>query len=392
MRLLGSAIAFSFLLASSARADPVEWSIRLLAAETSWATTAATGINESGHVSGFHSDAGYLNAHAVLWSGSGYVDIESAFGIPVGKDESLAHGLNDNGQIVGTTFASDPSDFGIAILWDSGAGTFTDLSARVAAHDYGRAFSVNNHGSVVGQVFDALGSGIPQLAYYWSADGASDRLLPSLAGLDSATAAAINDAGLVAGSSFDSTTFLRRATAWAPDGSVVDLHSLLVAMDSAVTSSAATGITADGTIVGSATAVDGGGTRRFAWTWTPSGGFTVLPGGGYTGLLGPQGDGAFVVGGLGNPFAFALRAVAWVDGIGPLALPTIDGFGNSAALSVNTLGVIAGDSAYAGNLFPQQGGRSWIATPIPEPATLLLVAVAPLLLLARRKWRGRWGA
>src|SRR3989454_7555641 len=121
--------------------------------------------------------------HAVLWQGGQITDLGS-----LGGHSGSAYGINDAGQVVGSTLATD--GFMHAFLWQ--AGTMTDLGG-LPGYQFSIAWDINDAGQVVGSSTGA--DGITH-AVLWQDGGVRD--LGNLGGR-ATTAFGINDAGQVVG-------------------------------------------------------------------------------------------------------------------------------------------------------------------------------------------------
>jgi probable HAF family extracellular repeat protein len=127
----------------------------------------------------------------------------------------MALGVNDGGQIAGTTFAT-PANDGRATLWNPD-GSVADLFAS-APDGRSYAFDVNDLGAAAGV---SVYTGFPFTAFKWTSSG-------GLVGLQGpagtfARARSINTSGQVAG---DAEGGLAGATLWQPDGTATSLGTL----------------------------------------------------------------------------------------------------------------------------------------------------------------------
>ena len=99
----------------------------------------AWGINEAGQAAGWSSTA--AGTRAFLWESGTMVDL----GVLAGGTYSVAYGINDRAQVVGSSTAA-----GIigrhAFLWES--GTMTDLGDLPGGDDYSSGVGINNAGQV----------------------------------------------------------------------------------------------------------------------------------------------------------------------------------------------------------------------------------------------------
>jgi hypothetical protein len=94
------------------------------------------------------------------------------------------------------------------------------------------------------------------------------------------------------------------------------------------------------------------------------------------------------VAGSAGPFGVdSFFGVIWHNGT-PVILDFLPGFGNTFLSSINSSGYAVGDSAAEGEFTAfGAGGRAIIASPVPEPGTLLLCGMAVLFTGAWRRRR-----
>jgi probable HAF family extracellular repeat protein len=145
---------------------------------------------------------GTVSSHAFLWQGStGKIDLGT-----LGGSSSLAHGINNVGQVVGgARLAGQPSylhaflitpDAGVWYRDDNGDGAndlMFDLGA-LPGLDYSQAYDVNEQGHAVGASYDSTVETIH--AFLWNGTDMQD--LGTLGGQDS-FALALNDTDQVVG-------------------------------------------------------------------------------------------------------------------------------------------------------------------------------------------------
>ena len=112
-----------------------------LPSTTGFGYSEATDVNNLGQVVG-HSVVDSVNSHAVLWHRGQMIDL----GTLPGDTHSIAHAINDRGQIVGIS-ANVPASRERAFLWEN--GVMRDLGT-VVGDTYARAADINIFGVAVG--------------------------------------------------------------------------------------------------------------------------------------------------------------------------------------------------------------------------------------------------
>lgn len=164
--------------------------------------SSAFAINNQGQI------AGASGTHAVLWSAGALRDLGT-----LGGQTSEAHGLNNQGMVVGV---SDTSAGPHAFLWKD--GSMQDLGV-LPGDTSSRADHINDSGIVVGA--SEGGGGVR--AFLWtSADG----MQPLDSSSDTYSEAfAVNNLGQVVGES--SSSLGTRAFLWTRQGGLVDLNELV---------------------------------------------------------------------------------------------------------------------------------------------------------------------
>ena len=121
--------------------------------------------------------------HGFVWTNGSYTDIGT-----LGGATTYAHGINDRGQVIGSSEYS-LQEWGLhAFLWQDGA--MQDLGTLGGRESYGSG--INNNGDVVGESYTVSGS---REAFLWRSGS-----MAALGGISS-SARDINDAGQVVGSS-----------------------------------------------------------------------------------------------------------------------------------------------------------------------------------------------
>jgi hypothetical protein len=99
------------------------------------------GINNSGQVVGY----GALNGlGGFIYSGGSYTYLSAPGAAP---DETLAHGINDHGQVVGTYYTGTGSNFESGFRYSG--GSYTTINDPLANQGTG-AMGINNAGQIVG--------------------------------------------------------------------------------------------------------------------------------------------------------------------------------------------------------------------------------------------------
>jgi len=191
-----------------------------------------------------------------LWAGGAWTPIGSLPGLP----DSIVEDIDSTGRIVGRSLLLGPGAPDRAFLWDD--GVFTELGTLGG---FSAASGLNEVGQVAGTTAANLPGGDVQLrGFLWDA-GRMTGLEP-LAGDVATQAFDVNDAGDVVGSSFNYTVqFLTtdQATLWR-DGGVVDLGVVPAAAGAGCgggsfwTKSIARAINNHGQVVGEAMCVTSG--------------------------------------------------------------------------------------------------------------------------------------
>lgn len=177
-------------------------------------------VNEAGQVDGgsYTSSVpdpltGIPPIHAFFWENGNMTDIPTLGGVI-----ASANGLNNRGQVVGTSTLSGeltnhPFSWYRGVLTD--IGTF--------GGDNGAAYWVNDNGEVVGEA-DFQGDAIHH-AFVWKNGVMKD--LPPVGNAPCSNAFAINSRGQVSGNSTDCNGTGLGAVLWEPNGSTVDLNSFI---------------------------------------------------------------------------------------------------------------------------------------------------------------------
>jgi probable HAF family extracellular repeat protein len=244
---------------------------------------------------------------------------------------SFAHGVNDDGDVVGYFWLPPPENRAHAFLWRD--GTMIDLGT-LAGDTHAYAFDINNHTQIVGQShrWDAANSSRP---FLWQ-DGVMSAL-PLLPGHRWGWAYAINNLGEAVGVSED------RAVRW--------VSGIVLPLDHGDANfSEARGINDRGDIVGEAQrGATGAYPQAVIWESgimrnleTPRrpdcpGGLCMLDLSSTASAINELG----VIAGVAADADEISQAVRWAGGIGT-ALPWLPGGAGSEAAGINDAGDIAG--------------------------------------------------
>ncbi|WP_420123665.1 HAF repeat-containing protein [Nakamurella sp.] len=191
---------------------------------------------------------GESGGHAFSWRATTRQKVDLG---TLGGPTSIAYGINDRGQIVGT---SDVGTVRHAFRWDPADHRMTDLGTLGGS--YSTAYAVNNRGLVVGESETADGR---MHAFSWDPRTARMSDLGTLGG-DSSTATAVNDSGQIVGNA-RTGDFLTHAFRWDPRSR--QMRDLGVLPGSVV--SFATGINNRGEVVGYTNDVGDFTDRAFRW-------------------------------------------------------------------------------------------------------------------------------
>src|SRR5436309_2816065 len=183
----------------------------------------AYGINDVGQIVGTSATASGTS-HAFLWSNGTMADLGSLGS----AGPSDGRGINNRGQLVGGTVDAKISQSD-ALRWDHGA--MSDLGTR-RGYNLSQAQAINDAGQVVGFSGDPSMGGLGH-AFLWDNGTMSD--LGTLPGYNYSIALGINDAGQVAGYSFTAPTqsgpMTSRAFLW-DNGNMSDIGAVPQANDS----------------------------------------------------------------------------------------------------------------------------------------------------------------
>ena len=343
--------------------------------------TIANAVNSSGQVAGYSYTPGHLNYHAFITgpNGIGFFDL----GTLPGTINSVANGVNDAGRVVGTSysafsvtspsiiraFITGPNGADISVLdYLGGTGIYFGFQS---VSNWGQG--INNTGQVTGASNVVIFGSLRVAGFVTGANGVgvAAAATPTLAlrgGLD------INASGQIAGLSINS-----RASFTDSNGTTTEI-ALPITL-----SSEARAINDLGQVVG----------IRDVGDLTQS--FITAPGGTELRALGTLGGSTFardinnagqVVGtsNVNEPRILGPRAfITGPDGIGITDLNSLVTFANRLPVTFTEASAIndSGQIAAIGS-----NGRSYLLTPVPEPAALsMLIAGLGLLVGAVRRRR-----
>lgn len=198
---------------------------RTLSASAPGQTVFTRGINNLGQIAGFEDDA-VLRSQAAMWNAE--TGTQTLLPHLPGGWDGQAYAINDHGLIVGRSYPDTGNSLGLhATSWLE--GQTTDLNALSNSWNRSsQAYSVNNSGLIVGLTTDT-GFG----AVMWNGSQAS--ILPSLGG-NNDSARDINDAGVVVGFSTIASQAHFHATMWKNDlvtdlGTINNLNSFAMAIN-----------------------------------------------------------------------------------------------------------------------------------------------------------------
>ncbi len=330
----------------------------------------AQAINNAGDVAGYSFLPGDTTIHAARWDDAQVTDL----GAP-GGTYSLALGINAAGRVAGFSLAlDDPADRGQAIVWN---GTTPTILGTPPGTDGSLALGLNNAGRVVGSS-SLLGSG-EQRATVWA--GGTGTLLPTLGGSNS-EATAINSAGRIAGFSTLAGSQEGRAVVW--NGNTITALDTLGG-----TYGRASDINNRGQVVGTSRLANEVDVHATLWNGTTATDLGTL-GGSESLAMAINNQGQVV--GQATTTGGARHAVLWDGGTAidlnlRLDPETVaEGWVLMHAFDINDRGQIVADGINS----VTNEYRAFVLTPVPEPATVaMLAAGAGLLGLARHRRRPR---
>jgi probable HAF family extracellular repeat protein len=351
-------------------------------------TYFSTGLNSSGQVCGWAS-----GNRPFLWTpttpngtGGSMFDLGN---LPTATS-SLANGINDYGQVVGR---SDATDRWRAFLWTPSSpgattGSMTDISKATGSGD--EANSINASGQVAGET---SGGSAESLWKPTTPNGTTGSMTfpGTLPGTEESFPGKINTRGQIPGSSYGfPTDNLYHANLWSPttpngtSGSMIDLADL----PGGSNQSFAVSVNDAGKVVGSGTTA----TAQHATIWIPTtpngttGSLTDLQS-----LVSSSNDSAArdinsldQIVGWSEVSNNVNRATLWTD-TGPMDLNLLLSGANvgwvlTSANDINDLGQIVCDAKF-GNV---QHAILLTPTSLPEPGTMGILALGVFALRRRR--------
>ncbi len=310
---------------------------------------------------------------ATLWTaGAGLQALPNL----AGRNFAVANDVNNAGLAVGSSTTTSFGAGALPVVWNNGA-----ISALTMPSGYtvGQANGVNAAGVVVG----AVGSGVGQRGAIYNGGVGSVITATTANGSYMTVAFGINDAGLVVGTGIDpANAALNVGMVYDSVTGVMSTVGALPAANGALNFGVGNG----GHVVGSSMFNQGSGQP---FVWTASGGMTAIPlpagtsqasarGVNSAGWVVGTASGAFAV-----PFLYADGSTYTLQSL----LPANSGWDistntSSSALAIADDGSIAGTAVYNGQV------RAYLMTPVPEPASALLLVAG---LLAGAVGRRRLG-
>ncbi|MEM9417744.1 MAG: DUF3466 family protein [Planctomycetota bacterium] len=401
---VGLSVLAIVLMGSGVQADPL-YSIKDLT-PTGYTGSVAFDINANGDAVGVASRfvSGSVEEAFFFYDHSAGTSTPIGVGTLTPRNTIVGTGfrniaINDSGEIVGTArFLAGPTETRGFLYSGGTSGTFTNLGTLPGLTATGirpasDALDINATGFITGTATSGAGT-IPtetdNIDVYLNTG-------PPLTDLDTDTSVAtrgdlgraVNNAGLVVGRSASgkaasfsgaTTTELLAVTSEAADSSVAyDLNELgEIAIENSTDSSALIYDTSDSSL----TFIPQIGTGN---RMSPRG---INESGDVVGV----GDRGMGLSDEGRGFIYdATTMTSYIleDHIDDLSVPAVSGLGDweilRTAWAINDLGWIVGDGErrFDGNTFPTD--RAYLLIPVPEPASVAVVAALGGLLLRRRQ-------
>ncbi|KQU80838.1 hypothetical protein ASE08_08530 [Rhizobacter sp. Root16D2] len=414
MRLLGAFATGACLFSAAVSSHALEYSITDLGTLGGmWQHSYATGLNNSGQVVGYGYDFGQLY-RGESYTGSYQAFVTGANGTGLAAIPTLASGnwnkatgISNNGWVVGTA-ATAPGNDGEnpavgnprAFVYRADGSIAPQALATPGTHSFGNG--INNSGQVTGTYFTAEGT---QRAFATAAAGAAPVELGTLGGTN-AVGNGINDAGKVVGASTvilghedslyfgNARGFITNTTNGAPYGVMAPIAIIGADPTNPDHTSTAAGITEYGRIVGT--------TENYYYTDAAA--FIAGPDGIGRRLnvydmgefemqgawqLSSHGLAVNSSGQVGGSYYWTLNMmdhafISGADGYGLVDVNTLS-FNNLASsvrdwLFVNVTGINDLGQFVANG----DNGRAYLISPVPEPATVLLMLFGLGVLAWRR--------
>lgn len=324
---------------------------------------SANAINSHGQVVGYSAAPGIVRGW--FWTeGGGMVEMSNNGG---DVSRSIASDINDLGIVTGDATINGTRQ---AFRWQNGSAV---AGAGTLQGDGAVGTGINTAGTIVG--YDFLGN-LASAAKWPAAQVGS--FLPSYGNQERSGAYAINEAGRASGSATLAGT--RRATLFNTDNTLLDLHGL---MPVGTTLSQAEDINNADWATGFA--IDGALNERGFIYNSDLGMQMIDPAAGFDDLrLLAMNDGSGAVGfSWSGSDVDTFRASIWQNGIGTRDLNTLidpnSGWVLQEARDINNDGWIVGYGTFMGV------STTYLAKPVPEPGTMVLVAGGVLGLVRRRR-------
>lgn len=317
--------------------------------------TLASGLNESGQIAGTSYGA---SESAVLVQDGAAINIGSPY-------QSYGSSINEQGQIAGSAFLAPfvgSRDIGLrATLWQN--GSVVNLGT-LPGGGTSRATDINDVGQVVGT------------SMQWGSERAVIWHQGQITDLGDLTPRAINNAGQVVGSMTAGFSNMTHAVVW-ENGQLTDLG----ASPGAINGSLANDINNVGQIVG----VDH--ERAVLWWQGTKVELGSLNGDSRSNALGINDLGQIV--GYSQTFAGSSdgnRAVLWQNGtvldLNTLASVQASGWTLRSATQINDKGQIIGHGVSPSGFY-----QSYLLSPVPEPQTFVMALMGLMALLLASKVR-----
>jgi probable HAF family extracellular repeat protein len=342
--------------------DPFPWN----------GSSQATGINSAGTIAGDSGGTGGFIGPVMANSGN----VTNLNGPGYFGSFNHASGINNSGVTVGYAYTSTSTTH--AYKWTGGVGT--DLGAPGGLQSWG--VSINSGGDIVGGYSYHYSAQQPTLTanngVVWHANGTTTILNSGSTYLGSSVGiSGINDSGLVVGAYHDSANFIDVAATWAPGKSMpTKVAGLNTTYNSAVH---ATNNLGD--LIGS---YEDASYQYYEGNFVILGGNQVNIGniGGVT-EVGAINDNRQIIGtavdgsGAGHPFVWSAAT----------GIETLDNHLDNSSLgrllevsAINNNGVMAG-------IMEDSNANYYLVqiAAVPEPAGLVILALAPALLLKRKR-------